>query len=293
MVLLPSIGALAKFMNSTIKNYLNLIKFEHTIFALPFALLTLVFLAKEERIGIDKFILIILSLIFARSFAMAFNRIVDAKIDAKNPRTSEREIPCGKITLKSAGLFVVSSAVAFIICASFFNQLTMLLAPLVLLILAFYSFCKRFTSFSHLVLGLCLCLAPGGVWVALVGEISLKPLPLMLAVVFWVAGFDILYSLQDQEFDKKNNLFSIPVRLGASLSKLLAFIFHLISLPLLHYSGEIFKMENYYLIGLTLFSIALLLQHILMATRKNINVEKLFFVSNGCGSFLLLIFAAL
>ena len=191
-------------------NYLSLVKFAHTIFAMPFALIGFFYGLETVNYEIDRpwwllLSLVILCMIFARSAAMAFNRWLDAEYDAKNPRTSIREIPGGVISKKNAMLFVVSNCIAFIITTYFINALCLVLAPVALFVILFYSYTKRFTSLCHLVLGLGLSLAPIGAYISVTGQFALVPVLFSLSVLFWVSGFDIIYALQDEEFDKENN----------------------------------------------------------------------------------------
>ena len=203
----------------TIKNYFSLVKFAHTIFAMPFALIGFFYGLKMVDYELSRpwwllFILVVLCMVFARSAAMAFNRWLDAEYDAKNPRTSIREIPGGIISKKNAMLFVIFNCIAFIICTFFINMLCFFLAPIALFVILFYSYTKRFTVLCHLVLGLGLSLAPIGAYIAVTGKFAIVPILFSFAVLFWVSGFDIIYALQDEEFDKENNLYSIPSFIG-------------------------------------------------------------------------------
>ncbi len=228
---------------SKVKSYLSLIKFSHTIFAMPFALIGFFLPSKTEvvygvgqwnlnkTIGWDDevetnleveawkdfgilLLLVIFCMVFARSAAMAFNRYLDRQFDAKNPRTAIREIPTGIITPKNALLFTVLSSLLFIICTFFINRLCFYLSPVALAVVLGYSYTKRFTPLCHLVLGLGLSLAPIGAYLAVTGQFALLPILFSLAVIFWVSGFDIIYALQDEEFDKSQQLYSIPAWLG-------------------------------------------------------------------------------
>ena len=222
------------------KNYLSLVKFSHTIFAMPFALIGFflglnyssgLFTGQSNlnktigwgsditnfilwRIILIKFVLVILCMIFARSAAMAFNRYLDAQYDAKNPRTAIREIPAGIIKPGNALSFIIVNCVLFIVCTFFINSLCFYLSPVALFVVLFYSYTKRFTAFCHLVLGVGLSLAPIGAYIAVTGVFALLPILFSFTVLFWVSGFDIIYALQDEEFDKANNLKSIPSVLG-------------------------------------------------------------------------------
>ncbi|MEO5968053.1 MAG: UbiA-like polyprenyltransferase, partial [Ferruginibacter sp.] len=212
-----------------VKNYLSLVKFSHTIFAMPFALIGFFLGVKDLGNGSNsnlliKFILVILCMVFARSAAMAFNRYLDRKFDSLNPRTAVREIPAGIITAKNALLFTIINCVLFVAATFFINPLCFYLSPIALFIILFYSYTKRFTALCHLVLGLGLSLAPIGAYIAVTGEFAWVPLMFSFAVIFWVSGFDIIYSLQDVEFDADNKLHSLPVRLGKKNALLLSSI---------------------------------------------------------------------
>ena len=221
---------------SSIKKYLSLIKFSHSIFAMPFALIgfflgmirgnTQSNLNDAIGLGMDvsnfsywqgisiKFILVILCMIFARSAAMAFNRWLDKNFDANNPRTAIREIPAGIIKAGNALIFVIINCIAFIVCCWFINRLCFYLSFVALFVVLFYSYTKRFTALCHLVLGVGLGLAPIGAYIAVTGKFDVLPILFSFTVLFWVSGFDIIYALQDEEFDKANQLHSIPAAVG-------------------------------------------------------------------------------
>jgi len=262
---------------SKIKNYLSLIKFSHTIFAMPFALIgfflglyTIGVIGAEvehgvgqwnlnKTIGWDKdylpsswtlendsskpwwmlFLLVILCMIFARSAAMAFNRYLDRKFDAKNPRTAIREIPKGVITPGNALLFTMVCSLLFIVCCFFINRLCFYLSPVALAVVLGYSYTKRFTPFCHLVLGLGLSLAPIGAFLAVTGVFDWLPILFSLTVLFWVSGFDIIYALQDEEFDKLQQLYSIPAWLGKTKALRVSEFLHLLSAASVVYAGRI------------------------------------------------------
>ncbi len=214
-------------MLKSVSTYFSLIKFSHTIFALPFAIIgfALAIHSGKALFSLEKLILVVLCMVFARSAAMAFNRYIDRKFDAKNPRTSNREIPAGIISPKAALLFVFLSALAFMGAAYFINPLCFYLSPVALLVILGYSYTKRFTPLCHLVLGAGLALAPIGAYLALTEEFDALPLILSFAVFFWVSGFDIIYALQDDEFDHSQALNSIPVFLGRKKALLLSRFF--------------------------------------------------------------------
>src|SRR5512138_3472752 len=206
--------------------FLEMIKFSHTIFALPFAFTGAVLAAR----GIPtptQVLWILLAMVGARTAAMGLNRLIDAQIDARNPRTAGRAIPAGLLDRGTVVLFVLLSVLLLLAAAANLNRLCLYLAPVALFFLVLYSYCKRFTALAHVVLGLCLAAAPLGAWIAIRGEVELPPVLLAAAVLFWVAGLDILYALQDLDFDRASGLHSIPVALGVRGSLWTARIFHL------------------------------------------------------------------
>ncbi len=213
---------------STITRYLSLIKFKHTIFALPFALISLL-VAADGRPAPSTLLWVMVAMVGARSAAMAFNRLVDAGIDADNPRTADRHIPAGLISRKGAALFVVLSAMVLVLAAFMLNPLCFKLSPVALLVVLAYSYMKRVTPLAHLVLGLGLGIAPVGAWLAVTGEFSAFPLWLAAAVMFWVAGFDTIYGCQDADYDRKVGLQSLASRLGVQRALMLSRVFHVLS----------------------------------------------------------------
>ena len=245
---------------ASFKNYLSLIKFSHTIFALPFALIGFFLASKEYGFEWYTLLYVLLCMIFARSAAMAFNRYIDRDIDLNNPRTAQvREIPNGTIKPKSALLFVVFNCLAFVATTYFINTLCFYLSPIALLVILGYSFTKRFTSLCHLVLGLGLSLAPIGAYLAVSAQFSLTPLLFSVAVLFWVSGFDIIYSLQDDKFDSENELHSIPVALGRKNALLLSRFLHIITVCSLFYAGQLFETTHFYWMGFCIIYIIIVL----------------------------------
>lgn len=266
-----------------INNYLSLVKFSHTIFAMPFALLGF-FTAINT--GDNQFtwrllILVVLCMVFARNAAMGFNRYTDHKYDRQNPRTASRELPSGIISPRSALVFVIVNSILFIITAAFINRLTMILSPLALFVILGYSLTKRFTSMSHLFLGLALSLAPLGAYIAVSGEFNLLPVLYSLVVLFWVSGFDIIYALQDSEFDKKNKLMSIPVHLG--IKKALAFsaFLHFLSIVAVLAAGLQAPWGLLYWIGALVFTLMLIYEHIIVKPGDNDSISKAFGMINS------------
>ncbi len=212
-------------MLNNLKTTLEMIKFEHTVFALPFALIATL-MAADGLPAWDRLLWIVLAMFAARSAAMTFNRIVDLEFDAANPRTRIRALPAGKLTMSFAVSFTVAMSALFIVSAGMLNRLCLYLSVPVLGILFGYSYTKRFTSLSHLALGFAIGLAPLGAWVAIRGEIGLTPMLLTGAVMFWIGGFDIIYACQDTAFDRKAKLFSMPSRWGAATALKVSSAFH-------------------------------------------------------------------
>lgn len=278
------------------KNYLSLIKFSHTIFALPFALIGFFLAVNLDSTSINwvTLIYVVLCMIFARSAAMAFNRFIDREIDKANERTAEiREIPNGTITPKNALLFVIVNCVLFIITTYFINPLCFYLSPIALAVVLGYSLTKRFTALCHLVLGLGLSLAPIGAYLAVTGQFAWLPLFFSFTVLFWVSGFDIIYALQDEEFDKQQKLHSIPVLLGKKGALMLSNVLHVITASFIIYAGFYANLGLFYWIGCTLFIALLLYQHLIVKPNDLSKVNLAFFTTNGVASVLFAVFVLL
>jgi len=277
-------------MNSTsrpsVSDYFSLIKFHHTIFALPFAFIGFLLGAKEKNFQFEWKLplLVLLCMVFARSAAMAFNRWADRDIDAKNNRTVMREIPSGKISAGSALVFVIINSLLFVICTFFINRICFLLSPIALLVVLGYSYTKRFTSLSHLVLGLGLSLAPIGAYLAVTGNFNLLPLLFSIAVLMWVSGFDIIYALQDIEFDRENKLNSIPSRLGIKGSMRASELLHLFASLILLVASFYGKFSWIYLCGWGVFTALLIYQHTLVKSNDLSRINLAFFTTNGIAS---------
>lgn len=277
------------FSTHRIKAYAEFVKLPHTVFALPFAVSVLVLIWRDHAVALAQLLWILLALVSARTAAMAFNRIVDRDIDMQNSRTASRGLPRREITLVGARQLLWGSSITFLFSAWALGVHCLILAPMVLGVLFFYSWTKRFTSASHLVLGLSLSLAPGGVWYALMADVSLIPIVLMVAVLFWVAGFDILYSCQDIEFDRGHALFSIPARYGSRISFRIALACHIISLIFLVGFGVFGRFSGIYFIGLALYGLILLSQHRLVRPDDLSKIDAAFFERNGLASLLFFI----
>ncbi len=315
---------------ASIKKYLSLVKFAHTIFAMPFALIGFFLGIYNHRflndlggnqwnlnksigwdghmnVSIDSlyfqlitgtnpkfavlkyFILVVLCMVFARSAAMAFNRWLDAKYDALNPRTAVREIPAGIIKPQNALFFVIANCVLFMVSCFFINKLCFYLSPVALFVVLFYSYTKRFTALCHLVLGVGLSLAPIGAYIAVTGQFAVLPVLFSFAVLFWVSGFDIIYALQDEEFDKANQLHSIPAYLGKTKALRVSEFLHLLSAGCVFSAGYYGHFGLWYWIGVAFFAGLLIYQHLLVKPNDLSKVNMAFFTTNGIAS---VVFAA-
>jgi 4-hydroxybenzoate polyprenyltransferase len=276
-----------------IKKYLSLVKFSHTIFAMPFAMIGFVLgvfsVPNLSGIGL-KLLLVILCMIFARSAAMAFNRWLDKNFDARNPRTAIREIPAGIISANKALIFVVVNSVAFVVTTWFINPLCFYLSFVALFTILFYSYTKRFTPLCHLVLGLGLALAPIGAFLAVTGHFSLVPVLFSFVVLCWVSGFDIIYALQDEEFDRSQNLHSIPVWLGKKSALRFSEALHIISALLVIIIGVYAQFQWLYWIGTAIFCGMLVYQHSIVKPRDLSRVNIAFMTANGIASVAFAIF---
>lgn len=309
---------------STVKSYLSLIKFSHTIFAMPFALIGFflgIFSTLEITYGVGQWNLnktvgdkwdknemmsgfnwqdwqplmmlllsVILCMIFARSAAMAFNRYLDRHFDAKNPRTAVREVPAGIITPKNALLFTIVNCILFILTTWFINRICFFLSPVALAVVLGYSYTKRFTPLCHLILGVGLSLAPIGAYLAVTGVFALLPILFSIAVIFWVSGFDIIYALQDEEFDKSNKLYSIPAWLGKGKALLVSEFLHLLSAGAVVYAGVYGEFSWLYWIGVLVFIGMLVYQHSVVKPNDLKRVNLAFMTANGIASVVFAIF---
>ena len=285
---------------SKVRSYLSLIKFSHTIFAMPFAMIGffLGVVVNESNLNSApwylrygyKFILVILCMIFARTAAMAFNRYLDRSFDAQNPRTAIREIPAGILNANSVLIFTIVNCVLFIACTCFINRLCFYLSPVALLVVLGYSYTKRFTPLCHLVLGLGLSLAPIGAYLAVTGQFSLLPILFSLAVIFWVSGFDIIYALQDEEFDRSQKLFSIPSSLGKEKALRVSELLHLLSAACVFAAGLYGGFGWLYWIGIAVFAGMLVYQHSLVKPNDLRKVNLAFMTANGIASVVFAVF---
>src|SRR6476620_6112176 len=308
-----------------VRSYLSLIKFSHTIFAMPFALIGFFlsiasswqwYFGHKQQVDeyifypngysmlfpksadypktttelIFRFLLVILCMVTARSAAMAFNRYLDRKWDALNPRTAIREIPKGIITPKNALVFTIASCLVFIAAPYFINRLCFYLSPVALAVVLGYSYTKRFTPFCHLVLGTGLALAPIGAYLAVTGRFQILPVLFSFAVLFWVSGFDIIYALQDEEFDKQNNLYSIPAWLGKAKALRVSEFLHLLSAACVVLAGKLGGFGWLYWLGVLVFGGMLIYQHSIVKPTDLRRVNVAFMTANGIASVVFAIF---
>lgn len=276
-------------LKDKIQTYGKMIKFSHTIFALPFALSAVVMAWDKYPPSVLDLLWILAAMVGARSAAMGFNRIVDAKIDAKNERTAQREIPSGQLTIIQSALFVAASSALFVFSAAMLSKLCLILSIPVLVVLFFYSYTKRFTRFCHLYLGFAISLAPVGAWVALTGTMSWGIAFLSLALMSYIAGFDILYACQDIEFDKKEGLFSLPAVLGPQKAMMVSSALHVATMFLFGAMYISFDMHPIFLFFLFIIGILLVVEHKLVKPDDLTHINIAFFHMNSVISVLLFV----
>ncbi len=276
----------------SVKNYFSLVKFSHTVFAMPFALIgfSLAVSRAEYNFSLKLLLLVILCMIFARNAAMGFNRLVDRRFDALNPRTRNREIPSGIINSKAASAFVILNVTLFIITTFFINRLTLFLSPVALFVILGYSLTKRFTVLCHFILGLGLSLAPIGAYISVTGAFNIIPLIYSFIVLTWVGGFDIIYALQDDEFDKSNLLHSLPSATGRKKALAISVIVHSLTFILVLLAGFIGKGGLLFWIGASVFTLLLIYQHIIVKHDDLSKVTLAFQTTNGIASILFAVF---
>jgi 4-hydroxybenzoate polyprenyltransferase len=275
-----------------VRNYFSLVKFSHTIFAMPFAIIGYFTAVLRTGHGFNwsTFGLVIACMVFARSAAMAFNRWLDAHFDALNPRTAIREIPAGIIKRSSALWFVIICCALFIGCTALINPLCFSLSPVALFVVLFYSYTKRFTALCHIVLGLGLSLAPIGAYLAVTGTFAWLPVLFSFAVVFWVSGFDVIYALQDEAFDKSHRLHSLPAAVGVRRALRLSELLHLLSALSVVGAGFYGHFGYWYWIGVAIFLTMLFVQHTLVKPGDLSRVNLAFMTTNGIASVVFSIF---
>lgn len=274
------------------KKYFSLVLFAHSVFALPFAFIGffLAIYSTEHQFSWIKLLLMIACMVFARNAAMAFNRYLDRDIDALNPRTAIRDIPAGRITAKKALYFTIANSILFVIATWFINPLCFYLSPIALLVILGYSYTKRFTALCHLVLGLGLALAPLGAYLTITGSFSFLPVFYSFAVLFWVSGFDIIYALQDEDFDRKNKLKSIPTYLGTHKSIRLSEFLHILAAIFVLIPVLYFPFSWLYLLGVAIYIALLIYQHTLFSAKDLSKVDGKFMTTNGIASVIFALF---
>jgi 4-hydroxybenzoate polyprenyltransferase len=270
---------------------MSLVKFAHTIFAMPFAVVGF-FLAVYQNNGINWLTLglVVLCMVFARNAAMAFNRYADREIDFKNPRTAIRVIPAGIIKPKSALNFVLLNSLAFMVTTGFINKLTLCLSPVALLVILGYSLTKRFTALCHFVLGLGLSLAPIGAYLSVTGHFNWLPILFSAIVLFWVSGFDIIYALQDKDFDSSENLKSIPSTTGIGKAIIISSLIHVVCGMFVIVAGFMGRFGCWYWTGAVIFISLLVYQHLLIKANDLSRLNQAFFTTNGIASLVFAIF---
>lgn len=276
-----------KLFTRHVLNYGRMIKFSHTVFALPFALSAVVLAHRRAELTLQTLFWILVAMVSARSTAMGFNRIVDARYDRINPRTADRHIPAGTVSMLSAVMFVTGFSLLFILAAAMISRLCFWLSIPVLFILCFYSYTKRFTTLSHLYLGMSISLAPLGAWIAVTGRFDPGILLLCAALLTYIAGFDILYACQDVDFDQKNGLYSIPSRMGLKTAFHISSLLHIgtfLSLTALYF---VFGLGKFYLISLALISGLLIFQHRVIRPHDLTHIDLAFFHANSAISILM------
>jgi 4-hydroxybenzoate polyprenyltransferase len=276
----------------SLRNYFSLVKFSHTVFAMPFAMIgfSLAVSDPDFDFNIRLLLLVILCMIFARNAAMGFNRLADRDFDSLNPRTSKREIPAGTISPGAATVFVIINTLLFIIATGFINLLTLYLSPVALMVIFGYSLTKRFTSLCHFVLGLGLSLAPIGAYISVTGKFSILPLIYSFIVLTWVSGFDIIYALQDDEFDRSNKLHSLPSSTGRKKALRISIFVHIITFLLVLASGIYGQSGILFWFGAGVFTLLLLYQHSIVRHDDLSKVTLAFGTTNGLASLIFAIF---
>lgn len=278
-----------------LKNYLSLVKFGQTFFAIPFAIIGyyLAVYPKDIPFNWQKFVLVLVGIVFATNSAMSFNRVTDRFIDKRNPRTAKREIPSGKIHPRNAFIFSMINALLFIVTTFFINKLSFFLSPLALLLILGYTYTKRFTILCHFVLGIALSLAPVGSYIAVTGKWETVPIMISLIVFLWVSGFDIIYSIRDKDFDKEESLRSIPAVLGVKTARAISFLLHTLTILLVIRVGHLLDTGNYYWIGAYAFISLLVIQQLFVNTCNERRIDFAFVALNGLSSIVYTVFTVL
>ena len=273
-------------MAKTVATYGSLVRLSHTVFALPFAVAAIILAAPFAEITVERVLLIVLCIACARTAAMAFNRLIDRDIDARNPRTRDRELPRGALTPAAVRVLVVLSCGVFVAACARLGRLPLLLSPVALGFALGYSYTKRFTALCHVILGCAVALAPGGAWIAVGAEVTLAPWLLVIGVAAWVAGFDVLYSLQDIDFDRGSALHSIPAALGVRGSLWLSGALHVVTIACLAVVGTTLGRGAAYFTGVLLVAGLLVIEHAMVRPSDLSKINKAFFDVNGYVSVL-------
>jgi len=259
----------------------RMVKLSHTVFALPFALAAAAIAARDRGITAGRIAGIVLAMAAARTAAMGFNRIVDRRFDARNPRTAAREIPTGKVSLAAAWTLTLASTALFVAAAAFLGPLCLRLAPVALALVFGYSFTKRFTWLCHLILGLAIAAGPAGAWIAVRGDFGAPPALLMLAVATWIGGFDVLYSIADRDFDRSARLHSIPARFGVTAALVISAVLHAATVAALMALAAAAELGAYYLTGIAVVTAILIWEHAVVRPSDLSRLDMAFFNLNG------------
>ena len=265
----------------SLATYSSLVKLSHTVFALPFALAAVILATRYAPFTLGKLLLIVACIAAARTAAMAFNRLIDRDIDARNPRTRDRELPRGVVGVHAVRLLVLCASAVFFACAAMLGRRPLLLSPIALGLALGYSYTKRFTALCHVVLGLAVAFAPGGAWIAMGAPVTLAPWLLVIGVACWVAGFDVLYSLQDLGFDRDSGLRSIPARLGIKGALVASAVLHVITVACLLGTGVLLERGLAYMAGVLLVAALLGYEHAIVKPTDLSRIDKAFFDLNG------------
>jgi 4-hydroxybenzoate polyprenyltransferase len=285
----PASPASARSVLSVVKTFGRMVKFSHTVFALPFALAATALAARGHGITFAQVVAILIAMAGARTAAMGFNRIVDRRLDAKNPRTAGREIPTGKVSVPTAALLTAISAAAFVAAAASLGRLCLALSPIVLGLVLGYSFTKRFTWLCHLLLGLAIGIAPAGAWIAVRGDLAAPAIWMVAAVTTWIGGFDILYALSDREFDRSAGIYSIPARFGILAALVISAALHLGTVIALVAVGHSAGLGTIYFLGVAAVVAIFVYEHAIVRPSDLSRVDVAFFNLNGYVSLVYLL----
>lgn len=267
-----------------LKDYFSLVKFAHTAFALPFALIGYTLGVMAAGFYPWTLVAVLVCMVFARNAAMGFNRVIDRRFDMRNPRTAGREIPAGKISVRAGKWFVILNSAAFIAVAATFNRLTLALSPVVLIVVLGYSYTKRFTALCHMVLGLGLAIAPSAAYIAVTGTLTITPVCISVLVLTWVSGFDIIYALQDAGFDREEQLHSVPAALGVRGALWVSMLLHVVTVAMVIVVGSLLGNGWLYWTGAAVFLGLLVYQHLIVRPGDLSRIGAMFGLTNGLAS---------